>query len=159
MSDSDPRREECQIAQLVARSVLSFKTLISALGEDHQARVPAAASHLARFKLWAGRLGAHRPSGTRSLEYRLRDASFIRNHVVSLPEHLKGYREGIHPTLTDSPGLGDNRSETSGTSYASSNTSSDQLRVPPLPKEYIDGPFKCPFCQSIVSIDTRGAWR
>ncbi|KAK3948959.1 hypothetical protein QBC32DRAFT_201193, partial [Pseudoneurospora amorphoporcata] len=45
-------------------------------------------SLLTRFKLWAGNLGAHRASGTRSLEYKLRDASMLRDHIVSLLQDL-----------------------------------------------------------------------
>ncbi|KAM4057288.1 hypothetical protein HRG_004113 [Hirsutella rhossiliensis] len=78
---------EPQIATLVVRSVSEFKTLILAL-KDRRTQIPIASSHLARFKLWAGSLGAHRPSGSRSLEYRLRDASFIRNHIISLLRDL-----------------------------------------------------------------------
>jgi hypothetical protein len=84
-----------QIPTLVARGFSSLKTLLSLL-EDNPAECSAAASHLARLKLWAANLGAHRPSGTRSLEYRLRDASSIRNHVVSLLQDLcEGVDEGL----------------------------------------------------------------
>ncbi|KAH7121456.1 hypothetical protein EDB81DRAFT_229486 [Dactylonectria macrodidyma] len=311
---------EPQIAPLVVRNVSAFRALISAL-EDDQAlaaeddQVSAqkndqaiASSHLARFKLWAMSLGAHRPSGGRSLEYRLRDASLIRNHVISLlrdlghaieegmaaaaganlkdeettesiedeladyfqesgsemdqilneighvvdcllrlsitisnptphdqfksrvgvgtvdifkdwytkhvlekfgqvdkktadrlgnamarrrqyfqyredhsnrlaegldgdeldhdlqattiassiPKHLKESRESA---MKEFAGLDDNRSEISRTSYAPSIANTDQIRVPPLPKEHADGPFKCPFCHMIVSIETRHDWK
>ncbi len=39
--------------------------------------------HLARFKIWAGNIGAHR-KGRSSLDYRLREASHIRAQVVRL---------------------------------------------------------------------------
>ncbi|GAB1315509.1 C2H2-type domain-containing protein [Madurella fahalii] len=74
---------QSQISALVARGLSSLKTLHAALG-DSPAQSSAASSHLARLKLWAGNLGAHRPSRSRSLEYRLRDASSIRNHIISL---------------------------------------------------------------------------
>ncbi|KAF9770811.1 hypothetical protein IL306_011581 [Fusarium sp. DS 682] len=287
---------ELGIAPLVARSLSSFKTLISTLQRD-PAQVSQVDTYLARFKLWAGNLGAHRKSGSGSLEYRLRDASIeqgidvlssvkieiltttceghdqvendladyfnddedsdkseiektldeiahviacllrlsitIRNpaphdlflsreeegliesfvhwdsnHVrekftnvdknladrlgramarrrlyfkyrkehkhrlargldededeqamtvaSSLPEHLKEAGE----TRSDQFGIvDDGGSDTSVTSYATSKPDSNQPRVPPIPKEYIDGPFKCPFCQMIVSMETRHAWK
>lgn len=77
----------------------------------------------------------------------------------SLPDHLKESRGGTESTMNEFAGWDDSRSEMSGTSYAPSTINSDQLRVPPMPKEYIDGPFKCPFCHMIVSIDTRHAWK
>ncbi|KAH7121852.1 hypothetical protein B0J13DRAFT_567358 [Dactylonectria estremocensis] len=308
---------EPQIAPLVVRNVSAFRTLISALNNgqvsDAKHDEAKASSHLARFKLWAMSLGAHRPSGGRSLEYRLRDASLIRNHVISLlqdldrailegtaaaeganlqdgasanldsvddeladyfqdteeteseidqilneighvvdcllrlsitisnptphdqfksrvgigtievfrdwytkhvlekfdqidtktaerlgnamarrrqyfqyredhsnrlaegldgdeldhdlqattvassiPKHLKESRESA---MKEFSGLDDNRSEISRTSYAPSIANSDQIRVPPLPKEHVDGPFKCPFCHMIVSIETRHDWK
>ena len=80
-------RHSFRISALVVRILSKFKTLVSALADD-QTQTSTATSHQARFKLWAGSLGAHRPSGYRSLEYRLRDASFIRNHVASLLRDL-----------------------------------------------------------------------
>ncbi|KAF7548754.1 hypothetical protein G7Z17_g6850 [Cylindrodendrum hubeiense] len=311
---------EPQIAPLVVRNVSEFRALISTLKDgqvsiQEDGQVPAskddlaiASSHLARFKLWAMSLGAHRPSGGRSLEYRLRDASLIRNHVISLlqdleraigdgtsaakganlqddpssesiqdeladyfqesgseidqilneighvvdcllrlsitisnptphdqfksrvgvgtvetfkywytnhvlekfdridtkmagrlgnamarrrqyfqyredhsnrlaegldgddlghdlqdttiassiPKHLKEPRE---LAMKEFAGLDDNRSEISRTSYAPSVANSEQIRVPPLPKQHVDGPFKCPFCHMIVSIETRYDWK
>lgn len=51
-------------------------------------------SLVSRFKMWAGSLGAHRPHGHRSLEYRLSGSPVVRDHVVSLLEdiceHVKG---------------------------------------------------------------------
>ncbi|KAI8651414.1 C2H2-type domain-containing protein [Fusarium keratoplasticum] len=301
---------EPQIAALVARSLTSFKALTSTLQDDHT-RASQSSSCLARFKLWAGNLGAHRPSGSRSLEYRLRDASNIRKLVISLlqdlctlvanggsipdtvseshdeveddladyfnededsdrseveqildeiahvadcllrlsvtirnpaphdqflsrageglvkefvywdakhvqdkfpnvdkdladrlgramarrrqyfkyreehksrlaegldeddadfggrattiasslPEHLKEASKSTEASQTQLAILDDGRSDASATSYATSSPDSTQLRVPPIPKEHIDGSFKCPFCHMIVSIDTRHAWK
>jgi hypothetical protein len=51
----------------------------------------------ARFKLWAGNVGAHH-KGRRSLEYRLRDSSALHSQVVLLIESLIGnIAEGILP--------------------------------------------------------------
>lgn len=43
----------------------------------------------ARFKLWTGNIGAHR-RGRSSLDWRLRDASHLRDLVISLLTDLKG---------------------------------------------------------------------
>jgi hypothetical protein len=80
--ESQPR-----IAAIVSRAISSFGALVSAL-DGTLPESSAAASHLARFKLWAGTLSAHRVAGSRSLEYRLRDASSIRNHIISLLQDL-----------------------------------------------------------------------
>ena len=87
MAEVSRAASEPQIAALVARSLTSFKALTSTLQDDHT-RASQSSSCLARFKLWAGNLGAHRPSGSRSLEYRLRDASNIRKLVISLLQDL-----------------------------------------------------------------------
>ncbi|KAL6696785.1 hypothetical protein J3F84DRAFT_371191 [Trichoderma pleuroticola] len=78
---------EPQIAPLVHRSLVLFETLSDSLSSS-QDEYSIVLSHLSRFKLWVGSLGAHRPSGGRSLEYRLRDSSFVRNHIVSLLREL-----------------------------------------------------------------------
>ncbi|KAH6623812.1 hypothetical protein F5144DRAFT_584383 [Chaetomium tenue] len=302
------------IATIVSYGLSSFEALLSALDGTLTER-SAAVSHLARFRLWAGSLGAHRPSGNRSLAYRLRDASTIKNHVISLlqglcelvDEETSGealvpaaqqdvgaevgdstdvaledyFRDGadghseisrilddvghivdcllrlsitirnpaphdhfksrvgtdlvglyeqwdikhIHEKFPDAlPGLAerlgkatarrrqyfkyreehvgklaegldaaevvegdggekattnassipnylkgshatdnfaelDAESNISRTSYAPSTASETQLRVPPLPKDYSDGPFQCPYCRMIVSINTRYDWK
>lgn len=78
------------ISALVARILTGFET-ISKVIESRDAPKDTAIlqTYLARFKLWAGSMGAHRVSGTRSLEYRLRDASSMREHVLSLLEDLE----------------------------------------------------------------------
>ncbi|KAI3331719.1 hypothetical protein HD806DRAFT_478108 [Xylariaceae sp. AK1471] len=79
--------EPHQIATLVNRNIGSIKNLTSTLPADG-VQYSKAASQLARLKLWAGSLGAHRESGSRSLDYRLRDASSIRKHIILLLEQL-----------------------------------------------------------------------
>ncbi|KAI0411391.1 hypothetical protein F5X98DRAFT_383823 [Xylaria grammica] len=76
-----------EIATLVNRDISLMKSLALSLVVD-EARYSEATSQLARFKLWAGSLGAHRKSGHRSLGYRLRDASSIRLHVTLLLRQL-----------------------------------------------------------------------
>lgn len=82
-----------QIPALVAANLSSLGRLCELFESQAQPSRFLAQSYLARFKLWAGSLGAHRTSGTRSLEYRLRDASSIRKHIVSLLQELKGLVE------------------------------------------------------------------
>ncbi|RYO82529.1 hypothetical protein DL766_007583 [Monosporascus sp. MC13-8B] len=63
------------------------------------------------------------------------------------------------------PGFGeldeDDRSDTgiSLTSYATTAPDSQKLRVPPLPKQYIKGPFECPFCFMLISVANRLQWK
>ncbi|OAA58663.1 Homeodomain-like protein [Cordyceps fumosorosea ARSEF 2679] len=78
---------ESRFAVLVNRGLALFKSLVAGLSDDAVNRSQAV-SHAAKFKLWAGSLGAHRSFGSRSLEYRLRDASFIRNHILSVLQDL-----------------------------------------------------------------------
>ncbi|KXT09865.1 hypothetical protein AC579_6745 [Pseudocercospora musae] len=42
----------------------------------------------ARFRIWVGNLSAHRPTGRRSLEFRLRDSSNLRRRVITLLNDL-----------------------------------------------------------------------
>lgn len=87
---------EPQIAPLVKRSFVSFQ-ILSDSASSNQDECSIVRSHLSRFKLWVGSLGAHRSSGGRSLEYRLRDSSFVRNHIVSLLQDLvSSIDEGGH---------------------------------------------------------------
>lgn len=71
----------------------------------------------------------------------------------SLPQALKDAPQ-IHFAVVD-----DDRSETSATSYAPSTLDRSELRVPPIPKEYVDGPFLCPFCYVFISVDSRNDWK
>ncbi|ETS86233.1 hypothetical protein PFICI_00061 [Pestalotiopsis fici W106-1] len=71
----------------------------------------------------------------------------------SIPEHLKDL-----PGISSSIYL-DNQSEFSVTSYAPSSAEPDQLAVPPIPQEHLEGPFLCPFCKMIIQIDTRREWK
>ena len=87
MTGNEASEPPSQISALVARGFSSLKTLLDGL-DGNPTQGSAAASHLARLKLWAGNLGAHRSSGTRSLEYRLRDASSVRSHIISLLQDL-----------------------------------------------------------------------
>ena len=71
----------------------------------------------------------------------------------SLPNHLKDSFEEFADLADDS------KSDVSRTSYAPSTADTSRLRVPPIPKAHLDGPFKCPFCCMIVSISIRKEWK
>lgn len=77
----------------------------------------------------------------------------------SLPDHLKDPAWERGPARTDLLDMEDTGSEISQTSYTSSNANSGNLRVPPIPEEYIKGPFLCPFCHMLVSIGSRHDWK
>ncbi|KAK1777271.1 hypothetical protein QBC45DRAFT_417134 [Copromyces sp. CBS 386.78] len=84
---------EVRISSLVSQGIKALKQLVKELEENidtHTNSHSLASSYLSRFKVWAGSIGAHRPSGTKSLEYKLRDASLIRDHIVSLLKDLCG---------------------------------------------------------------------
>ncbi|KAK3493374.1 hypothetical protein B0T13DRAFT_50138 [Neurospora crassa] len=84
---------EPKISLLVTQAIKGLRGMAQELVDDvdtHANSHSLASSYLSRFKLWAGSLGAHRPSGTKSLEYKLRDASLIRNHILSLLRDLCG---------------------------------------------------------------------
>lgn len=71
----------------------------------------------------------------------------------SLPQELKD------STQTHLAVMNDDRSEISATSYATSTLGQSELRVPPIPKQYVDGPFLCPFCYVFISVDSRHDWK
>ncbi|KAL2278540.1 hypothetical protein FJTKL_14288 [Diaporthe vaccinii] len=312
-----------QIPDLVASNLDGLGRLCSLFESQDEPSQCSVQSYLARFKLWAGSLGAHRTSGARSLEYRLRDASSIRKQLISLLQELKGmvveevlpflesghdaegesetegdsvddelaalfnagsedmffssatsrnhelsdllsgignvidcllrlsvtisnpaphdhfrsragveltqafehydtrhvrdkypniqpelserlgriltyrrryfrYREehhsrlmqGLEGALDDGASKGlattvasslpqalkdcpqihlaevdDDRSEISATSYAPSTLDRSELRIPPIPKQYVNGPFLCPYCYVFISVDSRNDWK
>lgn len=75
----------------------------------------------------------------------------------SVPLHLKD--TGDTSRKLDLEILDDDRSELSATSYAPSTVDQSELRVPPVPKEYVDGPFLCPFCYVFITVDNRFEWK
>lgn len=86
-----------RIPSLVRNSLSDLERLSYTLGNSaHYSTEPdITRSHLSKLKLWSGSLGAHRVAGTRSLSYRLRDASSIRRTVLFLLENLERYvKEG-----------------------------------------------------------------
>lgn len=77
----------------------------------------------------------------------------------SLPAHLKDSAGEVASVRNVWSNMHDNTSDISQTSYGSSNASPDRLRVPPMPRDYIKGPFICQFCQMLVSIDSTNVWK
>lgn len=72
----------------------------------------------------------------------------------SLPNHVKDLGG-----ISEPPPIDYTISEASGTSYATSVSALDHLRVPPIPREHENGPIKCPFCHMFVLIDNRSDWK
>lgn len=89
------------IAENVSRCLQSFQTLSSMLAEqsvDSSTQLLLTIKdELARFKVWLSNIGAHR-YGRSSLDYRLRDASHLRERVTGLLEDLNNsLNDGIFP--------------------------------------------------------------
>lgn len=77
--------------------------------------------------------------------------------IFSLPGHLKDNTETDTAGFGDEfTGLDDVRSQTS---YAPTDANSTELRVPRIPKQYANGPFRCPYCYMIVEIRSRHEWK
>lgn len=113
----------------------------------------------------------------RMLTYRRRYFKYRADHHSRLNHGLDGELDdgaskGLATTIASSlpPGLtdaaethlavvDDDRSEVSASSYAPSTLDGSELRVPSIPKQYIDGPFLCPFCYMIISVDSRHDWK
>lgn len=113
----------------------------------------------------------------RMLTYRRRYFKYRENHHCRLKQGLEGALDdgaskelattiasSLPQGLKDAPQahlavITDDRSEISDTSYAPSTYGASELRVPPIPKQYIDGPFLCPFCYVFISVDNRHEWK
>ncbi|KAK3314877.1 hypothetical protein B0H66DRAFT_482065 [Apodospora peruviana] len=94
------------IATWVRGSLDGFRLLCTALELDFDPvgdmTVPRVKDELARFKVWAGNIGAAR-TGRSSLEYRLRDSSNIRKQVLKLLEDLVELLQDAHSILKGDP--------------------------------------------------------
>ncbi|KAK3948957.1 hypothetical protein QBC32DRAFT_45471 [Pseudoneurospora amorphoporcata] len=102
---------ELTISSIVSQGIKALKRLVEELEDDidtHANSHSLASSYLSRFKLWVGSLGAHRPSGTRSLEHKLRDASLIRDHIVSLLRDLCGSIDHARRVISEDYRSGNN---------------------------------------------------
>lgn len=65
-------------------------------------------------------------------------------------------RDTVTAVLEDAE---DTYSEISTNSYATTSADQGQLRIPPIPKDYTNGPFQCPFCYMIISVDAEIDWK
>lgn len=79
----------------------------------------------------------------------------------SIPLHLKTIDASGEIASSFSVLQEDQRSDTgySQTSYATSTTASERLRVPNIPEAHSRGPFECPFCFMMISVSTTYAWK
>ncbi|EGO53402.1 hypothetical protein NEUTE1DRAFT_133803 [Neurospora tetrasperma FGSC 2508] len=93
--------EKLKIAPLVGSSLLTLKHLTADLKGHGGPQASLVNSSLARFKLWSASSGASRVRGTRSLEYKVRDALSLRNHVISLLKDLWDAADEARRSLTD----------------------------------------------------------
>lgn len=82
------------------RCLRSFDRMSSSLQKSHgafddQVTVTAVLDELARFRVWAGNIGALQ-TGRSSLDYRLRDAAAIAQHVIRILKDLdRSLEEGL----------------------------------------------------------------
>jgi hypothetical protein len=80
------------IALHVDKCLKIFNTLCEILSRPYapfhdQIQLSDVRDEFGRFRIWSGNIGAHR-TGRSSLDYRLRDASHIRQRVISLLQDL-----------------------------------------------------------------------
>lgn len=73
----------------------------------------------------------------------------------SLPQDLSYIRHAQSSTSVEESH--EDRSEISATSYASSSGNQGEFRVPDIPTQYNVGPFICPFCYMLISMETGDA--
>lgn len=80
--------------------------------------------------------------------------------ISSLPDHLKDDTLAAAAAEMDATDdLDDTRSQASATSYAETDVTTTELRMPRPPPESLHGPFKCPFCHMIITIQNRVDWK
>lgn len=71
------------ISSRVSQCLQVFKAVLDSFRQDRDETYGPLAEEFARLKLWTGNIGAHR-NGRSSLDYRLRDASHLRDLVLRL---------------------------------------------------------------------------
>lgn len=72
-----------------------------------------------------------------------------------LPMDARGNHDSEHGTSI----WRDDGSEMTATSYAPSCLDDCELRFPPIPHAYVDGPFLCPYCFIPIIIENRSQWK
>lgn len=75
----------------------------------------------------------------------------------SIPGYAKGAGFDNALSMIDEDAVSD--AGISQTSFASSITDTERLRIPPLPKSAESGTFECPFCFMIITATNRGSWK
>lgn len=88
------------ISDLTRGCLKQLNNLLSSETLQHQNEVPLLAwkDELGRLRLWAGNIGAHQ-TGQSSLEYRLRDASHIKDQTVKILRGIERLITDIQATL------------------------------------------------------------
>ncbi|KAK4447202.1 hypothetical protein QBC34DRAFT_410087, partial [Podospora aff. communis PSN243] len=105
---------------------------------------------------------SHHAKLSRGLDENDTASSHGETRASSIPNHLKDKDAGPLGEQADLPAvLEDDRSDTgaSQTSYATSFSGEDGLKMPKLPEEAQDRPFQCKFCYMIIVAEDRIAWR
>ncbi|KAH6960034.1 hypothetical protein BKA56DRAFT_430303, partial [Ilyonectria sp. MPI-CAGE-AT-0026] len=74
----------------------------------------------------------------------------------SIPDHLKQTALDITNSLDEEDASDTGRSQTS---YATSAANAERPKIPTLPQEAENGPFECPFCFLMISINSRRLWK
>jgi len=110
----------------------------------------------------------------RSISRRRLYFKYRESHHLKLPQGLncRGANDGSTiasslPQRAKAPGFNveavdEDEASDSGvtqTSFVSSNTGADKLRVPPLPREAENGPFECPFCYVMIIATSSLSWK
>src|SRR5438552_3752604 len=98
------------ISSLLVDCLSLFNALVAR--EDltaHDAEVPTSLwmDELGRLRVWAANIGAHQ-TGQSSLDYRLRDASHIKDQVIRLLESLQRSLVDLQEVLDESPAEAEN---------------------------------------------------
>jgi hypothetical protein len=98
---------DASIRSVLLSSLGRFQTLLTLIVSDrlniHASQVPLSAwsDELGRLRVWAANVGAHQ-EGQSSLDYRLRDASHIRQQILRLFDDLDYTLSEIEELFSDS---------------------------------------------------------
>ncbi|KAJ5697544.1 Zinc finger C2H2 [Penicillium malachiteum] len=91
------------ISSIVVRCLRNLNQLVSEDLSSFESEVPQALwkDELGRLRVWAANIGAHQ-TGQSSLDYRLRDASHIKNQIIRILQRLQRLTEDIYDVLHSS---------------------------------------------------------
>jgi hypothetical protein len=96
--------------------------------------------------------------GLMNKDSKLSQAGVQSTIASSIPAALKAEKTG-NPSFGR---LDEDESSNSGasqTSYATSGPASGRLKMPPLPEQASQGPYECPYCYMIISVNTTAQWK